>query len=49
MVTSKEFLALKEFKLKDKLYKPGNPVDVKNLPDTKINQLLDQRWIRPKV
>lgn len=40
-------IANKKFILKGKSYKPGEPVDIKGLPVNKVNQLLDQRWLRP--
>lgn len=40
--------AAKPFRLGGKEYGKGDSVDVTGLPDHKISQLLNQRFIRPK-
>lgn len=39
--------ANKKFTMQGKEYEPGDEVDVKGLPDHKISQLLNQRYLRP--
>lgn len=41
--------ANKAFKMNSVSYKPGDPVDVSNLPDHKVSQLLNQRILRPST
>lgn len=39
--------AAKRLKLRGVSYEPGDPVKTEGLPDHKIYQLLNQRFIRP--
>lgn len=42
---AQEYVAVKVFSMRGKSYKKGDSLDAKDLPASKINQLLDQRWI----
>lgn len=41
------FAANKTFTMRGKAYKPGDPIDVTGLPELKVKQLLNQRYLRP--
>lgn len=40
-------VAFKAFTMGGRDYKPGDPVNVSHLPDHKVKQLLNQRYLRP--
>lgn len=44
--TGKVF-AIKAFTMRGVSYQPGDPVDTTELPDHKVGQLLNQRYMRP--
>ena len=41
--------AAKAFILFGKQYREGDPVDVSHLPEYKVRQLLDQRYLQPSL
>ena len=44
---SREYRAAKAFSMRGADYEVGDRVDMSELPEVKISQLLDQRYIRP--
>lgn len=46
-ISNNLYEANKAFTLCGRELKPGDPVDVSDLPDHKVGQLLNQRKIRP--
>lgn len=45
--TGRAVVAVKPFRMFGVDYKPGDPVDVSHLPDHKVGQLMNQRYLRP--
>lgn len=48
-LATKKVIAGKPFKLNGKSYNRGDSVNVTDLPDHKISQLLNQRFLRPAL
>lgn len=46
-VDTRHVEANKAFTMLGHSYSPGDPVDVSSLPDHKVSQLLNQRFLRP--
>jgi hypothetical protein len=46
-INSQIYEAAKAFSMGGRDYRPGDPIDVSDLPDHKVGQLLNQRYIRP--
>ncbi len=47
--SARSVVATKPFTMRGIEYKVGDPVDVSQLPDSKVTQLLNQRYLRPAL
>lgn len=48
-VTTSPYIALRDFSMQGETYTKGQPVDVTRLPDRKLQQMLNQRFLRPEI